>query len=139
MKQEFLLGSSREYSAYEGDPKSKNSKCATYTTDDESRTYNTFKDSPWLKGDGVGGSERYVGWASTKEDCAKLVRSRAPSANGATMPYTFRGRCYAEFGMRGRNSNGYWYSTMFNQNPPKKKTEKALRDNVKQWKSNKGK
>ena len=45
MKQEFLLGSSREYSAYEGDPKSKNSKCATYTTDDESRTYNTFKDS----------------------------------------------------------------------------------------------
>ena len=36
------------------------------------------------------------------------------------MPYTFRGRCYAEFGMRGRNSSGYWYSTMFNQNPPKK-------------------
>ena len=59
MKQEFLLGSS-EYSAYEGDPKSKNSKCATYTTDDESRTYNTFKDL-WLKGDGVGSYERYVG------------------------------------------------------------------------------
>ena len=95
MKQEFLLGSSREYSAYAGNPSEKSAKCATFTTDDESTTYNTFKDSPWLRGDGVGRSERYVGWASTKEDCAKLVRERAPTANGATMPYTYRGRCYA--------------------------------------------
>ena len=139
MKQIFLLGSSREYSAYQGNPGEKTAKCGTYTTDDQSTTYNTFKDTPWYKGDGVGGSEKYVGYASTKEDCARLVRERAPTANGATMPYTYRGKCYAEYGMTGRNNSSYWHSTMFNDAPPKKKTEKALRDSVKKWKSNKGK
>ena len=81
-----------------------------------------------MKGRWCGWFERYVGWASTKEDCAKLVRSRAPTANGATMPYTYRGRCYAEFGMRGRNSNGYWYSTMFKIKIHQRKNRKSFKN-----------
>ena len=139
MKQEFLLGASREYSAFQGNPNEKNAKCSTYTTDDESTTFNTFKDQPWLRGDGTGGSEKYIGYVSSKKECTALVKSRAPTANGATMPKGGRGKCYAEYGMTGRNNSGYWISTMFKDNPPKKKTEKALRDSAKNWKSNKGK
>ena len=39
-----------------------------------------------------------------------MVRSQRPGANGATVTAGGVGRCYAEFGMTGRNNNAGWES-----------------------------
>lgn len=58
-------------------------------------------------GDGKGSSERYVGRAYSDAECAELVLSRYPHANGATRGGS---SCYAEFGMYGRHGGCYWRS-----------------------------
>jgi len=39
-----------------------------------------------------------------------MVRTQRPGANGATVTAGGVGRCYAEFGMTGRNNNAGWES-----------------------------
>ena len=39
-----------------------------------------------------------------------MVRTKRPEANGATVTAGGVGRCYAEFGMTGRNDNAGWES-----------------------------
>jgi len=52
----------------------------------------------WQQGDGIGGTETYIGYASSAANCIQLVKEQAPSANGATYGDE---NCYAEFGMNG--------------------------------------
>jgi hypothetical protein len=69
-------------------------------------------------GDGVGGTESYVGDASTPADCAALVQSEAPDANGATYSSTGSSTaCYAEFGMTGVNGSTSWQTCIFSMEP----------------------
>jgi hypothetical protein len=68
-------------------------------------------------GDGVGGTEEQVGDATTSAECAALVQSTRPEANGATYP-TNEGTatCYAEFGMTGTNDpHSGWQTCMFEE------------------------
>jgi hypothetical protein len=63
-------------------------------------------------GNGVGGAEKLIGNATTREECAALVQESEPTANGAT--YSAAGSaklggraCYAEFGMTGVRQRPY--------------------------------
>ena len=75
-------------------------------------------------GDGIGGTEKYVGTFKDNDACAQYVALNYPAANGATFGRTLRrtdgtlingrhakwrrGRCYAEFGMASANTNHRW-------------------------------
>eukprot|EP00929_Paragymnodinium_shiwhaense_P088618 TRINITY_DN4892_c0_g1_i13.p1 TRINITY_DN4892_c0_g1~~TRINITY_DN4892_c0_g1_i13.p1 ORF type:complete len:119 (-),score=1.33 TRINITY_DN4892_c0_g1_i13:222-578(-) len=65
----------------------------------------------FLPGDGVGGVEEFVGKPASEAECADLVRSARPSANGAT--YGTNTNCYAEFGMNARHDASAWRSCIF--------------------------
>ena len=66
------------------------------------------------QGDGTGGSEEYLGHASTEAQCHAMVTAQRPSANGATVS-PGGGSCYAEFGMNGDNNSGWWRTCQFIQ------------------------
>jgi len=72
-------------------------------------------DGGWQRGDGTGGSERYIGHAANFDACVTMVKGNAQctSANGATMPTGGSGSCYCEFSMTGRNSAWSWSSCKF--------------------------
>ena len=59
----------------------------------------------WRTGDGQGGSEQKAGKAASKDECASLVQTVFPNANGATMVASGNGDCYGEFGMTHHNGN----------------------------------
>ena len=68
----------------------------------------------FVTGDGRGDREKYLGQASNREECKRMVRAREPAANGATFPNrSGRGSCYAEFGMRGVHSSSSWQTCLF--------------------------
>ena len=59
-------------------------------------------DCVFVWGDAEGGSEKKVGMTSSEEDCAKMVTSMEPTANGATWKIGYQGnpvmgKCFAEF------------------------------------------
>ena len=64
----------------------------------------------FVNGDGIGGNEKKLGEVSTKEACIAKVKSEEPTANGATYG---RGKCWAEFGMTGANSNANFQTCKF--------------------------
>ena len=64
-------------------------------------------------GDGIGGTEDYLGIANTPELCVGMVTVQKPNATGVTYGVDGQGRdkeCYAKFGMTGRNNNYQWQS-----------------------------
>ena len=71
-------------------------------------------------GDGIDGSETYLGVTPTREACVAMAHSTQPTANGVTYPsdsYTGAdpadpGRFYAEFGMTGNNGEASWQSCL---------------------------
>ncbi len=69
----------------------------------------------FVVGDGTGGTEYYIGNTTTEDECAILVRSRQPSANGATWRVGATNgatkSCYAEFGATGRRiwGNNFYF------------------------------
>ena len=66
----------------------------------------------FVPGDGIGGTEKYLGEASNREECKRMVRAREPTANGATFTAeSDRGDCYAEFGMTGAGNR--WQTCRF--------------------------
>ena len=68
----------------------------------------------WTAGDGVGGTEAYVGDAADVQECTALVQSTQPRANGATYPAGRGGtRCYAEFGMARADNSTAWQTCRF--------------------------
>ena len=68
----------------------------------------------FVTGDGIGGSEKYLGTASNREQCIGMVKAREPTANGATFPNSGgSGSCYAEFGMTGASSSSSWQTCRF--------------------------
>ena len=67
----------------------------------------------WEVGDGVGGTEAYVGTAADVQECTALVQAETPEANGATYSNTGGNNCYAEFGMNAPNSNTGWQTCLF--------------------------
>lgn len=65
-----------------------------------------MSDTCFVTGDGIGGTEKYLGQASHREECKRMVRASEPAANGATFSNIIgRGSCYAEFGMNGYSSS----------------------------------
>ena len=70
-------------------------------------------------GDGIGGTETFVGDTTTREACVQMVHSQLPEANGVT--YSSDGtRCYAEFGMTGNSGAAAWQTCLLSGNgaPP---------------------
>ena len=63
-------------------------------------------------GDGIGGTEKLLGPASTDDECANLVRSREPSANGASR-HQVVSLCYAEFGAIGSDGKSSYRTCLF--------------------------
>ena len=64
-------------------------------------------------GDAAGGSERSVGQTNSREECAALVRSNEPSANGATYGTNGGRTCYAEFGATYIAARSAWQTCIF--------------------------
>ena len=81
------------------------------------RRYNKYcrkprRKSTWKIGDGISRREIKVSNnARNRKHCVSLVRRKHPRANGATLQSRGRGKCYAEYRMRGRNRNRGWIST----------------------------
>ena len=78
--------------------------------------YGQFIACPFASGDGVGGSEKYIGEFETKELCQGNVTTKEPTANGVT--YGVHGQdyareCYAEFGKTNSESSNKWISCKF--------------------------
>merc|ERR1719329_1756084 len=67
----------------------------------------------YKEGDGTGGTEISIGYAHSPKRCVEMVRSRCPTANGATLPSSGKGQCYCEEGMSGWNSVQKWQSCKF--------------------------
>ena len=70
----------------------------------------------FIPGEGVGGDWRFIGQASNRKECKRMVRAKEPTANGATFPAYYiskggRGDCYAEFGMTGAGNR--WQTCRF--------------------------
>ena len=61
-------------------------------------------------GDGIGGTEEYIGNTATDNQCADLVTAKKPTANGATWGNQ---KCYAEFGATGKNFARSWRTCLF--------------------------
>ena len=64
----------------------------------------TITNITFLPGQGVGSADEFMGQADSPMDCAALVASRRPSANGVSYsaPETHVRGCWAEYGMDGR-------------------------------------
>ena len=70
----------------------------------------------WKLGDGISKNEKLVSRkARNRNHCISIVRRKHPTANGATLESRGKGRCYAEFNMRGRNKNKKYISTFINK------------------------
>merc|ERR1712178_415846 len=67
----------------------------------------------YIGGDGIGGTEEYIGSYATKELCAQAVSTQKPTANGATYSTGGGTSCYAEDGMSETNDSGSWQSCLF--------------------------
>ena len=63
-----------------------------------------------MVGDGSGGTEEYIGKTNSALECADLVRSTKPIANGATWGEQ---NCYAEFGASYNNGDNKWRTCLF--------------------------
>ena len=66
-------------------------------------------------GDGVGGTEIYLGLAGTSGQCTEMVKTQQPSANGVTYGTTsgeFSKKCYAEFGATSANNDTDWQTCL---------------------------
>jgi len=68
----------------------------------------------WAFGDGIGGTEREIGFAISPEHCLAMVFEQCPGANGATLPPWGSGACYCEFGMTGRSGTA-WQSCLLSE------------------------
>ena len=64
----------------------------------------------FVVGDGIGGTNRRIGTTTTEDRCARLVRIKEPSANGATWGDK---NCWAEFGATGNDGNNAWQTCFF--------------------------
>jgi hypothetical protein len=63
----------------------------------------------FLPGSGTGGVKILVGYASTTDECIRLVRARRHEANGITFARDSRStECYANIGMSGTDDNPRW-------------------------------
>ena len=58
--------------------------------------------------DGDSQSEKLMGAAESREDCAKLVMEKEPSANAVAFPMGNGKRCYAQFGATGFVASKGW-------------------------------
>ena len=95
------------------------------STDRKTRTHKFG----WKSGDGTSSREILVHRnARNRSHCVSLVRVNHPKANGATLQSKGRGRCYAEFNMKGRNNSRAWISTYIEpRNDLKKKYYKLFK------------
>ena len=62
-------------------------------------------------GDGIGGTEEYIGEKSTAQSCINACLEKKmldPEINGVTMLRGGSGRCYCEKKMMGSNGNPLW-------------------------------
>ena len=71
-----------------------------------------------MYGDQVGGRYEHIGKTTTENDCANLVRSTKPKANGASFyiggTQTYSKNCYANFGSAtGRNDDRDFRTCIF--------------------------
>ena len=70
--------------------------------------------SGWESGDGIGGTEVYIGQVTNNDKCIEKCRKRSKNgktANGATVDALTEKKCYCEYGQTGRNSNWKWINT----------------------------
>ena len=66
-------------------------------------------------GDGIGGSEIFLGVADTSGQCIEMVRTQQPSANGVTYGTasgSFAKKCYAELGATDTNTDTDWQTCL---------------------------
>lgn len=66
----------------------------------------------FVMGDGTGGTDDYIGETTTEDECAQLVQSKTPSANGATWGVQNE-NCYAEFGATSNDGDTNWRTCLF--------------------------
>jgi len=65
----------------------------------------------WTIGDGIGGSETYIGVFNS---CECLIECLSKNADGITMTNGREtGSCYCEFGMTGSNGSNVWKTYSF--------------------------
>lgn len=74
----------------------------------------------FVVGDGVGGTERFLGDVDTIQECLDMITAAGDSTrNGITVSPSLtndpptRGRCYVELGMTGHNGSGSWKTCAF--------------------------
>ena len=72
----------------------------------------------FVTGDGIGGNEILVGNADSADECFQMVRSAAPTANGAKYSNDGDTQCYAELGMTSQNTNSDWQTCQFGEDSP---------------------
>ena len=73
-----------------------------------------ISDTCFVVGDGEGGTEKKLGVAANREECAELVKNREPNANGATFSNSAGpGKCFAEFEMSRVNENKKYQTCLF--------------------------
>jgi len=78
-----------------------------------------YADNCFVSGDGKGGTKpKKLGTTATSEECIILVKSREPTANGATFGIYIQKKvgkapCWAQFGMTGIKSNSRWQTCQF--------------------------
>ena len=65
----------------------------------------------FVAGYGTGGIKRRIGTTTTADRCARLVRIKDPSANGASWANK---NCFAEFGATGNDGNSAYRTCQFN-------------------------
>jgi hypothetical protein len=72
-------------------------------------------------GDGNGGSEEKIGTTTSAQNCARIVKKKRPSANGATYGVSGQdiGSCYAEYGMTSIQPNKRYTACKFSASPNK--------------------
>ena len=63
-------------------------------------------------GDAIGGTYVQLGYTTTDYECADLVRSKKPNANGATWDPDTQ-ICYAQFHARGIDGASLWRTCIF--------------------------
>lgn len=69
-------------------------------------------------GDGSGGTEQFLGWVSSIQECLDLIAAaNVPNGNGITVHPSVldgeNGRCYVEIGVTGHNGNDAWRTCAF--------------------------
>ena len=75
------------------------------------------------KGDGISNSDEFIGDAANPRECAALVMTSKPEANGATYSNQQPGntKCFAEYGMSvpaSSSSSGSWQTCSWSPPPP---------------------